>query len=37
MGYEQDEKDWELQAYGCSKVQLEKIIKEQAFPGHELM
>ena len=37
MSYEKDEKAWELQAYGCSKATLERMVKEQAFPGTELM
>ena len=37
MSYEQDEKDWELQAYGCSKVEIEKMVEDQCFPGQELL
>jgi hypothetical protein len=28
---------WEMQAYGMTKAQLNRIVKEQAFPGTELM
>jgi hypothetical protein len=28
---------WELQCYGCSKAQLEHIVKTQCFPGEEIM
>ena len=28
---------WELQCYGMSKVALNRMVKEQAFPGTELM
>lgn len=29
--------EWELQAYGMSKAALMKMVKEQAFPGTEMM
>ena len=28
---------WELQAYGCTAAQLDTMVKQQAFPGMELM
>lgn len=28
---------WELQAYGMSKDQLNRMVKEQSFPGTEMM
>jgi len=28
---------WELQAYGCTKADLMRMVKEQSFPGTELM
>ena len=34
---EKDKLEWELQAYGCSKASLMRMVKEQAFPGTELM
>ena len=33
----QEKLAWELQAYGMSKAQLMAMVKEQAFPGQELM
>lgn len=29
--------EWEMQCYGCSEEKLRKIVKEQCFPGEELM
>ena len=29
--------EWEMQAYGMTKAQLNQIVKDQAFPGEELM
>ena len=28
---------WEIQAYGMSKMAVDRMVKEQAFPGTELM
>jgi hypothetical protein len=28
---------WELQAYGMSKAAVDRMVKEQAFPGQEMM
>ena len=28
---------WELQAYGMSKAAVDRMVKEQAFPGTEMM
>jgi hypothetical protein len=33
----QEQLQWEMQAYGMTKAQLDRIVKEQAFPGQELM
>ena len=33
----QEQLQWEKQAYGMTKDQLNRIVKEQAFPGQELM
>ena len=32
-----DQIQWELQAYGCTKAELMQIVKDQCFPGQELM
>ena len=32
-----DNIEWEMQAYGCPAATLDKMVKEQAFPGMELM
>ena len=37
MENQKDKLAWELQAYGCTKAQLMQMVKEQAFPGTELM
>ena len=29
--------EWEKQAYGMTKAQLDQMVKLQAFPGHEMM
>ncbi len=29
--------EWEKQAYGMTKAQLDLMVKQQAFPGHEMM
>jgi hypothetical protein len=29
--------DWELQAYGCTADQLDKMVEEQCFKGQELL
>ena len=34
---ERDQIKWELQCYGCTKAQLDHIVKTQCFPGEELM
>lgn len=28
---------WELQAYGMTKAQLDQMVKQQAFPGQEML
>jgi len=33
----QDQVKWEKQAYGMTKAQLNALVKEQAFPGQEMM
>jgi len=33
----QEKLQWELQCYGCSAAAIDKMVKEQAFPGTELM
>jgi len=37
MKTEQEKLEWEKQAYGMSKAQLFAMVKEQAFPGTEMM
>jgi len=37
MKTEQEKLVWEKQAYGMSKAQLFAMVKEQAFPGTEMM
>lgn len=37
MKTEQEKLEWEKQAYGMSKAQLFAMVKEQAFPGTEIM
>jgi hypothetical protein len=37
MKTEQEKLVWEMQAYGMTKAQLNTMVKEQAFPGQELM
>jgi hypothetical protein len=37
MKTEQEKLEWEKQAYGMSKAQLFTMVKEQAFPGTEIM
>jgi hypothetical protein len=37
MKTEQEKLAWEKQAYGMSKAQLFAMVKEQAFPGTEMM
>jgi hypothetical protein len=37
MENQKDKLAWELQCYGCSKAQLEQIVKTQCFPGEELI
>ena len=37
MENQKEKLHWELQAYGCSKAQLEHIVKTQCFPGEELI
>jgi hypothetical protein len=37
MKKEQEKLAWEIQAYGMTKAQLNIMVKEQAFPGQELM
>ena len=37
MMTENEKKQWELQAYGCTAGQLDMMVKEQAFPGTEMM
>lgn len=37
MRTNQEQIQWELQCYGCSKAELDQIVKEQCFPGTELM
>ena len=37
MKTEQEKLTWEKQAYGMSKAQLFAMVKEQAFPGTEIM
>jgi len=34
---ERDQIKWELQCYGCTKAELDHIVKTQCFPGEELM
>lgn len=29
--------DWELQAYGCTAAQLDRMVEEQCFKGQELL
>lgn len=29
--------DWELQAYGCTAYELDRMVKEQCFEGQELL
>ena len=33
----QEKLQWELQAYGCTAAAIDKMVKEQACPGTELM
>jgi hypothetical protein len=33
----EDQVKWEKQAYGMTKAQLNALVKEQAFPGQEMM
>jgi hypothetical protein len=37
METKRDQIQWEIQAYGMTKVQLNQMVKEQAFPGTEMM
>jgi hypothetical protein len=37
MKTKQEKLEWEKQAYGMSKAQLFAMVKEQAFPGTEIM
>ena len=37
MRNQEDQLAWELQAYGCSKAELDRIVKTQCFPGEEIM
>lgn len=37
MKTEQEKLEWEKQAYGMSKAQLFAMVKDQAFPGTEIM
>jgi len=37
MSTKQEQLQWELQAYGMTKAQLDQIVKTQAFPGTEMM
>lgn len=37
METKQDQLKWELQCYGMSKAQLNQMVKQQAFPGTEIM
>jgi hypothetical protein len=37
MKTNKEQLDWELQAYGMSKAQLMAMVKQQAFPGTEMM
>ena len=33
----QEQIKWEMQCYGMTKVQLKRMVKEQSFPGTEIM
>ena len=33
----QEKYQWELQVYGCTAAAIDKKVKEQAFPGTEMM
>lgn len=37
METKQDQLKWELQCYGMTKDQLNRMVKQQAFPGTEIM
>lgn len=37
MKTDKEKIQWELQAYGMTKAQLDEIVKTQAFPGTEIM
>ena len=37
MTTKEEQLQWEKQAYGMTKAQLDHIVKTQAFPGQELM
>ena len=37
METKRDQIQWEIQAYGMTKAQLNQMVKEQAFPGTEMM
>jgi len=37
METKRDQIQWEIQAYGMTKAQLDRMVKEQAFPGTEMM
>jgi hypothetical protein len=37
MSTKQEQLQWELQAYGMTKAQLDQMVKTQAFPGTEMM
>ena len=37
MRDKQEQLQWEVQAYGMTKQQLDHMVKTQAFPGQELM
>ena len=37
METKRDQIQWEIQAYGMTKAQLDLMVKQQAFPGTEMM
>ena len=37
MATQKEKLEWELQAYGCTAGQIDRMVKEQAFPGQELL
>jgi hypothetical protein len=37
MTTKEEQLQWEMQAYGMTKQQLDHMVKTQAFPGQEMM